>query len=127
MNWTPIIGAVIGLLAPYAAKAGEAAAKKLGEDIYNKLKGRFQRDKDESAQRALDNYVAEPDVYEEALGKVLTRKAEANPDDFGVFLQEMARQGGYVSSSGGQVAIGSNIAQADRGSTASVTVNEKNG
>jgi hypothetical protein len=124
MNWTPIISAVIGLLAPYAAKAGEAAAKKLGEDIYAKLKERFRREEDESAERALESYVAEPDVYEEALAKVLTRKAEAQPDDFGALLRQWAGQAGRGGGTGGQVAIGSNIAQADRGSSASVTATQ---
>jgi hypothetical protein len=112
-------------LAPYAAKAGEAAAKKLGEDIYSKLKDRFASDKDESAQKALDNYVAEPDLYEGALGKVLVRKAETSPDDFGAFLKALAKRVDDIDGSGGQTAIGSYIAQADRGSTATVSATEK--
>jgi len=117
MDWTIITTAVIGLLAPFAAKVGEGAAKKLGEDIYNKLKGRFIKDKDESAQKVLDNYVAEPDVYDSALGKKLAQKAEANPDDFGVFLKSLAEKAGGIGGSGGQTAIGSYIQQVDRGST----------
>jgi hypothetical protein len=125
MVWTPIVSAVMGLLAPYAAKAGEAAAKKLGEDVYGRLKKRFAESKDESAQKALDSYVAEPDLYEGALSKVLARKAEASPDDFGAFLKALAEKAGDIGGSGGQTAIGSYIAQADRGSTATVNVNQK--
>ncbi|MBU0704421.1 MAG: hypothetical protein KKC18_11205 [Chloroflexi bacterium] len=123
MNWAPIITAIIGLLAPFTAKAGEAAAKKLGEDVYGKLKERFAKDKDESAQKALDNYVSEPDLYKGALDTVLTRKAEVTPDEFGAFLKTLVEKAGVdVGSAGGQTAIGSYIAQADRGSTATVTV-----
>ena len=125
MNWIPIAAAVIGLVGPYAIKAGEAAAKKLGEDIYTQLKKRFIGDDDKSAANALESYVAEPDLYEGALQKTLTRKAEADPDGFGGFLTTLAEKGGDIGGIGGQTAIGSNIAQADRGSTASVTVNKE--
>ncbi len=33
--------AAVGFLSPYLAKTGEAAAKKIGEDIYQALKARF--------------------------------------------------------------------------------------
>ena len=41
MDWLPIATAVVGLLAPYAAKAGEEIAKKLGGEAYDALKKRF--------------------------------------------------------------------------------------
>ena len=125
MNWMPIAATVIGLVGPYAIKTGEAIAKKLGEDIYDRLKQRFIDDEDESGANALENYVAEPDLYESVLQKTLTRKAEADPDGFGGFLTTLAEKGGDIGGIGEQTAIGSNIAQADRGRKASVTVNKE--
>ena len=126
MDWMLIATAVIGLVGPYAIKAGEAAAKKLGEDVYNQLKKRFIDDDDKSAENALQNYAAEPALYEGVLQKTLTRKAEADPDGFGSFLTTLAEKGGDIGGIGGQTATGSYIAQADRGSTASVTTNKNN-
>lgn len=126
MTWIAIATAVIGLLAPFAVKAGEEVAKKMGEDVYNALKKRFQKDKDEDAEEVLDNYIRKPKVYEDTLSKVLAQKAEGAPDDFGTFLKTLAEKaGGEMSGSGGQTAIGSYIAQADRGSTASISVNKE--
>ncbi|MFC1976135.1 hypothetical protein ACFLXQ_07035 [Chloroflexota bacterium] len=124
MTWIAIATTVIGLLAPFAVKAGEEVAKKMGEDVYNALKKRFQKDDDKRAQKALENYMEEPDLYKDALGTVLTQKAETSPDDFGALLKTLAEKVGDIGGSGGQTAIGSNIAQADRGSTATVNVNK---
>jgi hypothetical protein len=125
MNWLAMAMTVVSLLVPFAVKAGEEAVKKLGGDIYDTLKKRFQADKDDDAQEVLDNYMRKPNVYKNTLGDVLVQKAEQNPDDFGAFLQALAEKAGDTGGSGGQTAIGSNIAQADRGSSATVNVNKQ--
>lgn len=48
----------IGFLSPYLAKAGEATAKKIGEDIYQVLKAHF--DKKPAAQEALTDLEKSP-------------------------------------------------------------------
>jgi hypothetical protein len=125
MTWIAIATTVIGLLAPFAVKAGEEVAKKMGEEVYNALKKRFQKNEDKRAQKALENYMEEPDLYKDALNTVLVQKAEASPDDFGAFLKTLAEKaGGDMSGSESITAIGSNIAVANRGSTATVSVNK---
>jgi hypothetical protein len=54
-----IAQAVIGLLIPYLAKAGEAAASKLGEQLFVLLKNRFAERP--AAQTALADLKAAPD------------------------------------------------------------------
>lgn len=122
MSWIAIAGTIMALLAPFAAKAGEEVAKKMGEEVYNKLKERFQNKQDEDAQEVLDNYVRKPVIYEKTLNDVLAQRAENDPEDFGAFLKTLADKAGISGGVGGMTAIGSNIAQADRGSTANVNV-----
>ncbi|MCP4984763.1 MAG: hypothetical protein GY928_01490 [Colwellia sp.] len=56
---TMIAQVTIGFLSPYFAKAGEAAAKKIGENIYSLLKDRFT--KKATAQEALVDLQNAPD------------------------------------------------------------------
>lgn len=48
----------VAFLSPYLAKAGEAAAKKIGEDLYQVIKARFR--KESTAKAALDDLTETP-------------------------------------------------------------------
>ena len=124
MDWLSISVPVVGLLAPFAAKAGEAAARKIGEDVYDKLKAWFTKEGDKSAERVLSLYVEEPRVYEKTLQQALAEKAAISPDEFGAYLRKLAAlQPGEMSGSSLLAFNASNVAQADRGSSAAVNVN----
>ncbi|MBN1992949.1 MAG: hypothetical protein JW953_09600 [Anaerolineae bacterium] len=119
---TALASAALVILTPYLTKAGEKVAEKIGESVFNLVKSKFSGDKD--AEDALRLYQKNPAVFEGALTQLIEAKLKEDPD-FEAQLREMVAQadadtGGSVS----QVAIGSNIAQATHGGTASVNVNQ---
>ena len=72
---------------PYLAKAAEAAAPQIGKDaweqakkLFEMVKGRFQKDKNEKGKKALENFVADPETYEGALAKVLLATLQEHPE-----------------------------------------------
>ena len=96
MDVVQIATAAAALLAPYLAKAGEAAAKKAGEAawekveaLYQAIRRKFAADKDDYAQKTLERLEAQPttETRQTALADVLAEKAQADPG----FAQELAR------------------------------------
>jgi len=96
MDVVQIATAAAALLAPYLAKAGEAAAKKAGEAawekveaLYQAIRRKFAADKDDYAQKTLERLEAQPttETRQTALADVLAEKAQADPE----FAQELAR------------------------------------
>ena len=94
MDIAQIAPAAAALLGPYLAKAGEAAAKKIGEAawektgaLYQAIRRRFEADKDEKAQETLQRLEEQPldEGRQAALADILTEKAQADP----TFAQEL--------------------------------------
>jgi hypothetical protein len=84
---------VVGILSAYLAKAGEAAAKKFGEDIYQVLKARLG--KKPAAQEALaDLEKAHDDTDLQAALRVQLKKLLAEDEAFAVQLQHMLQEVG---------------------------------
>lgn len=96
MDIAQIATAAAALLAPYLARAAEAAAKKAGERawekveaLYQAIRRKFAADQDEYAQKTLQRLEAQPtaEARQAALADVLTEKAQADPD----FARKLAR------------------------------------
>jgi hypothetical protein len=92
-----IATAAVALLAPYLAKAGEAAAGKAGEAavsgaraLLKAIRGRFDADDDQEAKQTLEQFEQQPDDEERQaeLARVLSEKAETDPD----FREELQRR-----------------------------------
>ncbi len=126
-----VLAAIMGALAAGALDGSKDLAKKAISDGYEKLRSilanRFGSNSD--LEPALKNLERRPtsqgrqDVLKEEL-----ELAGAAADK--TLLEQASRllelvQGLQSQSSGGQVAHGSGIAQADRGGTASVTIKEE--
>ena len=94
MNWTHMGLAVVSILGPFLTKAGEASAKKVGEDFYNWLKQRFQKNQDDDAQMVLTQLEKKPDSKprREALAETLAERAATDPDGFGAELQSRVQK-----------------------------------
>ena len=92
-----IATAAVALLGPYLAKAGEAAAKKVGEAAWEKMEAlsqairrKFEADKKNAkAQETLQRFEEQPtdEDRQAALANVLAEKAQADP----AFAEELAR------------------------------------
>jgi hypothetical protein len=91
-----IASAAASMLAPYLAKAGDAAAKKAGElaigqlgPLYQAIRRKFDRDADAYAQQTLARLEEQPTAEgrQQALATVLAEKAEGDP----AFGQEVTR------------------------------------
>lgn len=122
LTLTALSAAAVTILTPYVTKAGEKVAEKLGESLFNLVKSKFSGD--EETEETLKLYEKKPQRFEGALADTIEEKLKADPD-FEAKLREIVAQadaqtGGSVS----QTAIGSNIAQASHGGTASVNVNQ---
>src|SRR3954469_4484843 len=79
-----LASATVALLAPYLAKAGEGAAKKIGEDAVEtggKLLGWMRAKLGGRAKEALDDLAAKPDSEDNQtdLRKQLAKVLEADP------------------------------------------------
>jgi len=115
----PVTIAIVGALAG-------SAGKKVFDETYDALKGLLKRKfgNDSEVVRAVDGVETKPDslgrrqTLEEEL---LAVKAHEDPEilQMAQLLQERT---GLHSEGGRQVAIGNNIAQADRGGIAQVTI-----
>jgi len=55
MDWTMIISATIGYLTPYLTKTGEEVSKKIGEDLWKKIKGKFTNEKEQEVIKQIEN------------------------------------------------------------------------
>ncbi len=90
----PISVAAVAMIAPYLAKAGEAAASKAGEavwqaaeSLYHKIHAKFSHEHDIYAEQTLQRLEDQPTNEERqaALADVLTDKLQADPS----FAQEL--------------------------------------
>jgi len=101
----------VGILSAYLAKAGEAAAKKIGEDIYQVLKARLG--KKPAAQEALaDLEKAHDDTDLQAALRVQLKKLLAEDEAFAVQLQHLLQEAGRTETGATiikQVAKGKNM------------------
>lgn len=94
MNWEIYASAITAVLVPYLAKAGEAAAQKIGQDVYSWLKGHFQAKND---QRALSDVTAlenEPQskARQMVLNETIEKRAAADPENFGAELSKLVER-----------------------------------
>ncbi len=74
-------------LIPYASKAAENAAKRFGDDAYEKAKALYQRLRlkiasDETAQRELDRFIEDPGGDAQLLKQVLRALLAEDPELF---------------------------------------------
>lgn len=112
MDWTNIGLAAVAILGPFLTKAGEVAAEKVSEDLYNWLRQRFQNDQDDDAQMALTQLEKKPDSKprRETLAETLSERAANDPDDFGAELQsriqKVAAIEGTIGTLVGQIIAG---------------------
>jgi hypothetical protein len=92
-----IAATAIGFLSPYLAKAGEAAAKKVGEDIYQALKERFNSEP--AAQEALAELEEAPDDADhQAALHVQLKKLLAEDEAFASDLQRLLQEAGETEA-----------------------------
>lgn len=122
LTLTALASAAVVILTPYLTKAGEKVAEKIGESLFNLVKTKFSGDKE--AEATLQLYESKPERFKGALQETIAEKL-ANDPDFEAKLHQLVAQadkqsGGSVT----QTAIGSNIAQASHGGTASVNINQ---
>jgi hypothetical protein len=94
------VSAAVALLAPYLARAGEAAATKAGEAAVSGAKAllvmirrRFSRDGDHYAQQTLARLEEKPEdqARQAALQGVLAEKAKEDPS-FATELEQIVKQ-----------------------------------
>ena len=92
-----IAATAVGFLSPYLAKAGEAAAKKVGEGIYRTLKDRFGSKP--AAQEALTDLEKAPDDADhQAALRVQLKKVLAEDKEFASDLQRLLREAGETEA-----------------------------
>ena len=112
MDWTLIGLAATAILGPFFTKAGEAAAAKVGSDLYSWLKQRFEKEQDDDAKAALAQLEKKPDSKprREALAETLTERATSDPNGFGAELrnrvQQVAATEGNIGTLVGQIIAG---------------------
>lgn len=87
----------IGFLSSYLTKAGETAATKVGEDIYQSLKARFG--KKPVAQNTLADLEQDPtDPDRQAAVRVQLKKLLAEDASFATQLQQLLKQAGQTEA-----------------------------
>jgi len=87
----------VGVLSPYLAKAGEVAATKVGEDIYQALKARFGEKP--AAQEALADLEKAPDDGDfQAALRVQLKKLLAEDETFAAQLQQSLQEAGETEA-----------------------------
>jgi len=87
----------VGVISPYLAKAGEVAAKKVGEDIYQALKAHFG--KKPAAQEALADLEKAPDDGDlQAALRVQLKKLLAEDEAFAAQLQHLLQEAGETEA-----------------------------
>jgi hypothetical protein len=88
---------VVGFLSPYLVKAGEAIAKKIGEDIYHVLKARFSNRP--AAQEALTDLEQAPnDADLQAALRVQLRKLLREDEVFAKQVRDMLDDAGKTEA-----------------------------
>lgn len=90
MSWENIGLATVAVLLPYLAKAGEAIAKSLGEDMYNWLKAQFGNNNDNDAVKAIEFLESKPDaeIRVKMLAETISERAKNDPDNFGLAVKQ---------------------------------------
>jgi type II secretory pathway pseudopilin PulG len=92
-----IAASAIGILSPYLAKAGEAAAKITGEDIYTALKTHFS--KKPTAKAALADLEKTPDDPDfQAAVRAQLKKVLAEDEQFAAQLQHLLQEAGKTEA-----------------------------
>jgi hypothetical protein len=92
-----IAAAAVGFLSPYLAKAGEAVARKVGEDVYGAIKTSFEGKT--VAQEALSDLEKSPnDTDLQAALRVQLRKLLAEDESFAAQLQGMLQEAGETEA-----------------------------
>lgn len=131
MEIATLASAAINLLGPYLATgadefaktAGKAAAAKVGQ-LYQAVKDRLKKDESDDAGRTLARFEDAPDspsrqaALENALAELMAKDAS-----FAETVLQMVAASQVSGTGSVMTAIGSHIAQADRGSTATVNIN----
>ncbi len=127
MDINMLAATTISILAPYLAKAGEAVVQKAGEaswekatELYQTLKTRLSKDKDDFYQQALERFEKEPEKWKSAMENVLKTimtSDEAFAKSLSTLLEEANDAGTMaefnVQVYGGKVKNIVNVKQAD--------------
>lgn len=94
MNWESIALATATVLLPYLTKAGEAAAQKIGQDVYSWLKGHFQAKNDQDALGAVTALENDPQSKARlsVLSETIEKRAKADPENFGAELSKLVER-----------------------------------
>lgn len=94
---TVLTSTAVGILSSYLAKAGESAAKKIGEDIYDVLKGRFE--KKPAAQEVLTDLEKSPeDTDIQGAMRIQLKKLLQEDEAFATQLQETLTKAGKTEA-----------------------------
>lgn len=118
-DWVSIATIAVSLIAPFVKKAGEKAAEKAGETIFNLIQHKFKGD--DEAESTLKNFEKNPKRHETALVDILKERAETDAD-FGAELKKLIEAANEKDTATiSQKAVGKGIAQA-AGTGASATV-----
>jgi len=87
----------LGFLSSYLAKIGEAAAKKVGEDVYQALRTRLSQKP--AAQEALVDLEKDPDDADlQAALRVQLKKLLADDEKFATQLQQLLQKAGNTEA-----------------------------
>lgn len=94
MNWEIYASALTAVLLPYLTKAGEAAAQKIGQDVYSWLKNQFQAKNDQSALSDVTALENEPEskARQIVLNETIGKRAKADPENFGAELSKLVER-----------------------------------
>lgn len=87
MSVAPIAKAAVTLLAPYLARSGEAIVKKAGEaawekaeEIYQALKKRFDKEKDDYSRKTLARFKEKPEARKATFQELLEEFLHKDPE-----------------------------------------------
>ncbi len=103
MMMTPeIVASVIAVLTPalpYITKAGESLAGEVGKEsfkkaaaLFTKIKDKFRSSGAPKGETTLDLFADDPDTYEVALMKLLSKLLEENPEFATQLQQDLANE-----------------------------------
>lgn len=101
IDWSQIAQSAVAILVPltpYLQKGVEEIAKQIGKDtwekgkaIYNSIRNRFKEEEDQADLNTLELFLQRPEIYEEALSRLLQQKAQKDPQ-FGKELHSLVQQ-----------------------------------
>lgn len=122
MDWVIVTSGIVSLLTWFVTKTGEHLAQKAGEEVFDFLKIKFNKNKE--ATSTLSYFSKSPERYKSALTDILREKIATDPKFAEKVLAFYNRNQGLVASENRivQTAIGDGIAQAI-GNQASASVN----